>query len=600
MKMNVFRNLGEFRCFFGIVLTACLVLALLGCKSPTSPSVPTVSSVVVSPASATVHKGGTQQFTAIVNGTNSPAQTVTWTVEGGGDGTSIATNGMLTVAANETATSLTVRATSTADKNKSGIATVTVTGDMSLPTVTGVTVSPLSASVAKGGGQQFNATVTGTNSPAQTVTWKVEGGVAGTTITTAGLLSVALNETASSLTVRATSTVDDTKSGIATVTVTSDPVTVTSVTVSPLSANVAKGGGQQFNATVTGTNSPAQTVTWSVEGGVAGTTITPTGGLLAVAANETAATLTVRATSTVDTTKSGIATVTVTNAPATVTNVSVTPANTNIDKGGSQQFNATVTGTNNPSQAVTWTVEGKEAAGTTITPTGFLTIAAGETATTLTVRATSTVDTGKSGTATVTVTEGSFPVLNGVVIINGTVQDGYTLTANTGGLFGTGTINYQWKRASSAGAEGTNITGAIAQTYNLVTADVGQYITVTVIRAGYTGSITSDAVGPVLPAPADTGSVGGTVTVNNGIEDVTVDITNTGSLILSTTGTLTVTISGSYQAYRWYVDGVVLSSETGPSLVLNGADYTIGEHRILVIVYRNGVPYSREILFTVN
>jgi hypothetical protein len=372
--------------------------------------------------------------------------------------------------------------------------------------------------------------------------------------------------------------------------------TVSSVTVSPASANVDKGGTRQFTAKVKGTNGPSQAVTWTVEGGGNGTTIT--GGLLTVALNESATSLTVRATSTANKSKSGTATVTVTSPPPTVTNVTVNPATARVDKGGSQQFTATVIGTNNPSQAVTWVVEGGRN-GTTITE-GFLTIAADETAPTLTLRATSTLDTGKSGTATVTVTEDTFPALNGVVIITGTPQDGYSLTANTNNLLGTGTINYQWKRASAAAAEGTNISGATAQTYDLVTADVGRYISVTVVRAGFTGIRTSEAVGPVEAAPTNTDPVQGTVTVNNGIENVTVSFTNTGVLTLPKNGSLTVTVSGSYQAYQWFVDGVALSGETGGSLILKGEDYTIGAHRILVIVYKNGVPYSQEIRFTVS
>ena len=97
---------------------------------------PAVSSVTVSPASVSVLKGATQQFNATVNGTNSPATTVTWTVTGGISGTGISTGGLLTIAAGETASSLTVRATSTADTAKSGAATVTI------PNVTGtVTIS---------------------------------------------------------------------------------------------------------------------------------------------------------------------------------------------------------------------------------------------------------------------------------------------------------------------------------------------------------------------------------------------------------------------------------------------------------------------------
>ncbi|MCL2317756.1 MAG: Ig-like domain-containing protein [Methanomassiliicoccaceae archaeon] len=87
----------------------------------------TITSVTVSPASPSVVKGGTQQFTADVEGTGSYVSTVNWTVTGGGTGTSISTTGLLTVAEGETATSLTVTATSTMDSTKSGTATVTVT-----------------------------------------------------------------------------------------------------------------------------------------------------------------------------------------------------------------------------------------------------------------------------------------------------------------------------------------------------------------------------------------------------------------------------------------------------------------------------------------
>ena len=87
---------------------------------------PTVTSVSVSPSPATVQKGGTQQFTATVSGTNNPAQTVRWTVTGGKTGTSISTGGLLTVISDETAATLTVTATSTVDTSKSGTAAVTV------------------------------------------------------------------------------------------------------------------------------------------------------------------------------------------------------------------------------------------------------------------------------------------------------------------------------------------------------------------------------------------------------------------------------------------------------------------------------------------
>ena len=82
--------------------------------------------VLVSPAAATVDKGGTQKFSAAGGGA---AGGVSWTVTGTSSvasGTKIAADGTLTVAAAETNTELTVKATSKKDATKSGSATVTV------------------------------------------------------------------------------------------------------------------------------------------------------------------------------------------------------------------------------------------------------------------------------------------------------------------------------------------------------------------------------------------------------------------------------------------------------------------------------------------
>jgi heme-binding NEAT domain protein/putative cell wall-binding protein/Leucine-rich repeat (LRR) protein len=88
-------------------------------------AVPTVTGVTVSPASATVQKGKTHQFTAVIAGYN-PPQDITWSVIGAeAAGTAVNGNGLLSVAADETAAALTVRATATGT-DFSGTAAVTV------------------------------------------------------------------------------------------------------------------------------------------------------------------------------------------------------------------------------------------------------------------------------------------------------------------------------------------------------------------------------------------------------------------------------------------------------------------------------------------
>lgn len=96
-------------------------------------------------------------------------------------------------------------------------------------------------------------------------------------------------------------------------------------------------------------------------------------------------------------------------ATGTISDVSITPASPSIAKGAGQQFSATVTGTGGPySTAVDWSVTGTSAlkAGTKISASGYLTTDATETNSSLTVTAKSKQDTGKTKTATVTLTGG--------------------------------------------------------------------------------------------------------------------------------------------------------------------------------------------------
>jgi hypothetical protein len=102
---------------------------------------------------------------------------------------------------------------------------------------------------------------------------------------------------------------------------------------------------------------------------------------------------------------SNTAAVTVTNSSAAVTSVMVSPSTASVQKGAFQYFSATVQGTNNPAQTVTWTIVETVVGGTGITTAGLLTVAEGETAASLTVRATSTADTGKYGEAEVTIVQ---------------------------------------------------------------------------------------------------------------------------------------------------------------------------------------------------
>lgn len=86
-----------------------------------------------------------------------------------------------------------------------------------------------------------------------------------------------------------------------------------------------------------------------------------------------------------------------------VSAVAVTPSALTMGKGTSTQFAATVTNAGFASTGVTWSISGQQSANTRIDGQGRLYIAQDESATTITVKATSVFDTGKFNTATVTV-----------------------------------------------------------------------------------------------------------------------------------------------------------------------------------------------------
>jgi len=254
--------------------------------------------VTISPTSASLPSGGTQQFIATITGSNNTA--VSWSATHG----TISSSGFYT--APGAAGSYTVTATSAADTSKSASASVTV----SAAPVVAISISPGSASLSTGGTQQFTATVTGSSNTA--VNWSASGG----SISSAG--NYTAPATAGTYKVTATSAADSTKSASANVTV-SATTPVVAISISPASASLVTSGTRQFTATVTGSSNTA--VGWQVSGVAGGNsvlgTISTSGMYTAPAAVPSPATVTVTAVSQADTSKSASAPVTLSAPPPT-------------------------------------------------------------------------------------------------------------------------------------------------------------------------------------------------------------------------------------------------------------------------------------------
>ena len=300
---------------FGIAVFAFLLVSsfalFLGCKTETETSAPQVvverveirlNGATVTEETIDAAKGATLNFVARVHGTNNPANTVIWTINGGNEDTTLI-DGVLQIADDEADDEeITIVVTSTVDDTKESWVTVKVLPDApGLPVVHSVTITVTNnvESVAQGTQLQFNATVNASDNAVKTVIWDIASADhAGTSISQSGLLTVGTHEPQTSITVRATPAQPG-FAGLAqtrTVAITLTPI-VSSVTITTMAASVEQGKTLQFDATVDAANGAANTVIWSIisTGNSSGTSISSTTGLLTVAVNE-AANITVKAT----------------------------------------------------------------------------------------------------------------------------------------------------------------------------------------------------------------------------------------------------------------------------------------------------------------
>jgi uncharacterized protein YjdB len=347
---------------------------------------PVVTTVTVSPSSASVAVGATTPLQAIVkdqNGNVMTGQTVTWS----SNSTGVATVNSTGVVTGVTAGPATITATSA---DKSGTATITVTTVPVIPVVTTVTVAPTSASVVAGATTPLVATVKDQNGSVmtgQTITWTTSNSAVAT-VNSSGLVT---GVAAGPATITATTAG---KSGTSAITVTAVVPVVTTVTVAPTSASVAAGATTPLVATVKDQNGnvmTGQTITWTTSNSAVAT-VNSSGLVTGVAAGPATITATTAG-------KSGTSAITVTAVVPVVTTVTVAPTSASVVAGSTTPLVATVKDQNGnvmTGQTVTWTSNNIPVA--IVNSSGVVT---GVVAGSATITATSS---GKSGTSNITVT----------------------------------------------------------------------------------------------------------------------------------------------------------------------------------------------------
>ena len=219
-----------------------------------------------------------------------------------------------------------------------------------------LTVAPSTASLLLGETQRFTATVS--NTPNTAVSWGVNGILGGNaafgTIDAGGVYTAPQFLTSPpSIALTAVSVADPTKSGAATITVTSSfSLSVTG----PLSVNT--GGIANYTATLTPApnSNPSRAVSWSVAGtgctGAACGSVSTSGVYTAPLLPPSPATVQVVATPQADSSKAASISVSI----GAVIGVSISPSSATVGLGTTQAFQATVTGALDAT--VTWDVNG--------------------------------------------------------------------------------------------------------------------------------------------------------------------------------------------------------------------------------------------------
>lgn len=324
-------------------------------------SAPTLVSIAISPSSASIADGTTQQFTSTGTYSDGSTQDLTNSASWTSSAPDIATITSGGLASGRGIGNATITAALGSVSSSASVA-------VGEPSLVSIAVTPASPSFALGTTLQMKATGTYTDGSTQDLTTTATWTTSDTTIATADAKGNVTSVAVGSTTVLASS---GPISGSTKITVT--PAALVSIAVTPAVPSISLGTTLQFAATGTFTDGTTQDVTqtvqWSSDApGVA--TISNDTGKVGLASSVGSGTATIAATSG---SISGGTTLTVT--AAALVSIAVAPTNPTIALGTTQQFTATGTFTDGSTQdltsTATWSSDDLSAA--TISNTGLAT-----------------------------------------------------------------------------------------------------------------------------------------------------------------------------------------------------------------------------------
>ena len=305
-------------------------------STPLTVTAATVTTVAVTPANASLAKGSNRAYTATATFSDRSTQDVTNDANWTSTTTAVATvSNAAGSKGRVTAVSVGSSTIGASFGGASGSTGVTVTA----AALASIEVTPANPSVPKGTSRSLTATGVYTDGTTQNLTATATWTSASPAVATVG------NATADKGKVtgvaKGQSVISATASGVTgNTTVTVSDALLTAIQVSPASASVPRGAGQQYTATGTFSDSSTQdittTVVWS-SSNTAVATISNAEGSSGFATTLTVGTTTISAASGAITSSSATLTVTT----AVLDRIEITPSTPSIPVGATQQFTAT-------------------------------------------------------------------------------------------------------------------------------------------------------------------------------------------------------------------------------------------------------------------
>lgn len=263
----------------------------------------------------TIYQNHTRQYSAEVTGTKNPIQKVNYEIEPAVENVSISEDGLLTVNDAPAGSVINLKASSIEDPEKYDTRSITVLAQ----SIDSIEISAKNnpTEIYQNNKLQFTAEVSSTGEPDESVKWSVSPEVDGVSINNDGLLTVEKDVAGETkLCITATSVFDPTKKKDYNITVKENKVENVTIKSAGDKTTISSDLPLNLYADVSVTGTPSKDVTWSMPIAVEGASIAPSGNNCALSIDSSVTdgtTITIKAVSTFDPSKSGEITITVKN-----------------------------------------------------------------------------------------------------------------------------------------------------------------------------------------------------------------------------------------------------------------------------------------------